>query len=91
MPDRSTLERSSATSRASVRGQVLDQANEADGAITVIKAHCAAVDRSKRTTATSSRRRRGRGTYSMTFASFSAVPAAEQQKILATHGKKHEE
>ena len=29
--------------------------------------------------------------YSMKFASFAAVPASEQQKVLATHGKKHEE
>ena len=72
------------------RGQVLDQANEADGAITVIKANVplSTVQTYHRDLKSQTA---GEGHYSMRFSSFAAVPAAEQQKILTTHGKKHDE
>lgn len=64
------------------RGQVVDQWNEADGAITAIKAHVPLAtiltyhrDLKSQTA--------GEGYYSMKFDHYSQVPAGEQQKVLA--------
>jgi elongation factor G len=72
------------------RGHVLDQASEADGAITIIKAEAplALVQTYHRDLKSQTA---GEGTYSMAFSRFAPVPAAEQQKILAAKGKKHED
>lgn len=70
------------------RGHVQDQANEADGAITIITAEVPLSTMQtyfrdlKSQTA-------GEGSFTMEFAHHAAVPASEQQKILATEGKKH--
>jgi elongation factor G len=70
------------------RGQVVDQWNEADGALTVIKAHAPLA-----TLMTYQRdlksQTAGEGSFQMKLADYAAVPAAEQAKILAQIGKKH--
>ncbi len=70
------------------RGHVVDQSNEAGGAITVIKAEVplATVQTYHRDLKSQTA---GEGTYSMVFKHFAALPAIEQQKILATAGKQH--
>ncbi|MCE9593360.1 MAG: elongation factor G [Planctomycetes bacterium] len=72
------------------RGHVVDQWNEADGAITVIKAHAPLS-----TVLTYQRELKsqtsGEGSYSMTLHDYSPVPANEQAKILAQFSHKHEE
>ena len=72
------------------RGHVIDQGNEADGAITVIKAEVplATVMTYHRDLKSQTA---GEGSYDMKLAHFSQVPAAEQQKVLAQYGKRHEE
>lgn len=72
------------------RGHVVDQSIEADGAITVIKAQVPKLlmqtyhrDLKSQTA--------GEGSYSMTFAHFGAVPAAEQAKILAAAGRQQKD
>jgi elongation factor G len=69
------------------RGQVMDQASEADGAITVIKA-----DVPLSTMQTYHRdlksQTSGEGNYSMSFRNYAPVPSNEQDKILKTQGKK---
>ncbi|MCP3916948.1 MAG: elongation factor G [bacterium] len=72
------------------RGHVLDQGNEDGGAITVIEADVPLAlmqtyfrDLKSQTA--------GEGQFSMEFTRFAAVPSAEQAKILAAIGKKHEE
>ncbi|MEW6073925.1 MAG: elongation factor G [Planctomycetota bacterium] len=72
------------------RGTVVDQSSEADGAITVIKVHAplATVQTYHRDLKSQTA---GEGSYSMAFHTYARVPAAEQQKILATQGKRVEE
>ncbi|MEM7307741.1 MAG: elongation factor G [Planctomycetota bacterium] len=72
------------------RGQVVDQQSEADGAITVIQAHVplATVQTYHRDLKSITA---GEGSYAMTEDHYAAVPANEQQKIIAEFGKKHEE
>ncbi len=72
------------------RGQVVDQWNENDGAVTVIKAHAPL------STVLSYQRdlksqTAGEGSYSMRFFDHAQVPHGEQQRILAQIGKKHGE
>lgn len=72
------------------RGQVIDQWNEADGALTVIKALAplSTVQTYQRELKSQTA---GEGSFAMTLHDYSAVPANEQQKILAQFGHKHEE
>ena len=72
------------------RGHVVDQSSEADGAVTVIKAHVplATVQTYHRDLKSMTA---GEGTYTMEPDHYAVVPAQEQQKILAEFGKKHEE
>jgi elongation factor G len=72
------------------RGQVMDQWNEADGAITVIKAHVplSTVQTYQRELKSQTA---GEGSFAMTLVDYQPVPAMEQQKILAQFGHKHEE
>ncbi len=72
------------------RGHVLDQTTEEGGAITVITTEVPLGmmqtyhrDLKSQTA--------GEGTYTMEFSKFAPMPAAEQQKVLAAVGKKHEE
>lgn len=72
------------------RGQVLDQASEEGGAITVIRA-----DVPLATMQTYHRdlksQTAGEGSYSVEFSRYAAIPSAEQVKILAEVGKKRQE
>jgi elongation factor G len=72
------------------RGQVIDQGNEADGAVTVIKAQVPLA-----TVLTYHRdlksQTAGEGNFTMRLAHYAQVPANEQQKVLQQYGKKHEE
>jgi elongation factor G len=72
------------------RGHVVDQGNEADGAVTVIKAEVPLA-----TVLTYHRdlksQTAGEGSYSMRLAHYAQVPMSEQQKVLQQYGKKHEE
>jgi elongation factor G len=72
------------------RGQVIDQGNEADGAVTVIKAQVPLA-----TVLTYHRdlksQTAGEGNFTMKLAHYAQVPANEQQKVLQQYGKKHEE
>jgi elongation factor G len=72
------------------RGHVVDQGNEADGAVTVIKAEVPLA-----TVLTYHRdlksQTAGEGSYSMKLAHYAQVPMNEQQKVLQQYGKKHEE
>lgn len=72
------------------RGHVLDQWTEADGAITVVKAHVplSTVQTYHRDLKSQTA---GEGTYSMTEVDFARMPAAEQQKVIADAGKRHAE
>ncbi len=72
------------------RGQVVDQASEAEGSITVIQAKVPLAtiltyhrDLKSQTA--------GEGSYTMELDHYAAVPAQEQQRILAEFGKKVEE
>lgn len=72
------------------RGQVVDQSSEADGSVTVIKAHVplATLQTYHRDLKSQTA---GEGSYTMDLDHYAAVPANEQQKILAEFGKKVEE
>jgi elongation factor G len=72
------------------RGQVIDQWTDADGAITVIKAHAplATVITYQRDLKSQTS---GEGSFTMSLVDYQPVPAQEQARILATHGKKHHE
>ena len=72
------------------RGHVLDQWNEADGAITVIKASCplATVQTYQRDLKSLTA---GEGSFTLDVVDYAPVPPQEQEKILAAGGKKHEE
>jgi elongation factor G len=72
------------------RGHVLDQWNEADGAVTVIKAHAplATVQTYQRDLKSQTA---GEGSYSMEMVDYAALPPQEQQKILTASSKKHDE
>lgn len=72
------------------RGHVVDQGNDGDGAVTVIKAEVPLAtmlsyhrDLKSQTA--------GEGSFSMKLAHYSHVPANEQVRVLAQYGKKHEE
>jgi elongation factor G len=72
------------------RGQVIDQWNEADGALTVIKAHAplSTVQTYQRDLKSQTA---GEGSFTMALFDYAAVPGSEQQKILAQFGHKQEE
>ena len=72
------------------RGTVIDQSSEADGAITVIRAHVplATIQTYHRDLKSLTA---GEGTYSIELENYQRVPAVEQQKIIAAHGKRAEE
>lgn len=69
------------------RGQVLDQASESDGAVTVIKAEVplSTIQTYHRDLKSLTS---GEGSYSMAFRSYAPVPATEQERILKTQGKR---
>jgi elongation factor G len=71
------------------RGHVTDQWNEADGSITVIKAHCplSTVQTYQRDLKSQTA---GEGSFSMRVIDYAAVPPLEQERILAQAGKKHD-
>jgi elongation factor G len=71
------------------RGHVIDQWNEANGAITVIKAHAplSTVQTYHRDLKSQTA---GEGSYSLQFSDYAIVPALEQTKILAERGKRRE-
>ena len=72
------------------RGHVLDQASEADGTITIIKA-----DVPLSTMMTYHRdlksQTSGEGFYLMSFSDYAAMPSLEQEKVLKQEGRHHEE
>jgi elongation factor G len=72
------------------RGHVVDQWNEGDGSITVIKAHAplSTVQTYQRDLKSQTA---GEGTFTMSFHDYAQVPSNEQQKILAQIGKMHGE
>ncbi len=72
------------------RGHVLDQSNEEDGKITVIVAEAplSLVQTYHRDLKSQTA---GEGSYSMEFARFSPMPAAEQARVLAAEAKHHED
>ena len=72
------------------RGHVVDQGNEADGAVTIIKAQVplATVQTYHRDLKSQTA---GEGSYTMKLSHYAQVPAVEQQKVLAQYGKKHAE
>jgi elongation factor G len=72
------------------RGHVIDQSSEDDGAITVIRAHVplSMIQTYHRDLKSMTA---GEGSYTMAHDHYGAVPAQEQQKIIAEFGKKHEE
>jgi elongation factor G len=72
------------------RGHVLDQASEEDGAITVIIAEVplSMIQTYHRDLKSQTA---GEGAFTMSFERFAPMPAAEQQKVMANIGKKHEE
>ncbi|MFT5050400.1 MAG: elongation factor G [Chlamydiales bacterium] len=72
------------------RGHVVDQANEEGGAITIITATVplAMVQTYHRDLKSQTA---GEGSFSMKFSAYAPMPAGEQQKILATRGKHHDD
>jgi len=72
------------------RGQVVDQDNEDGGSVTIIKAHAplSAVLTYHRDLKSQSA---GEGSYTMKLSHYAQVPMAEQQKVLAQYGKKHDD
>ena len=72
------------------RGQVVDQQSEAEGAITVIKAHVplATIQTYHRDLKSITA---GEGTFAMEQDHYAPVPSNEQQKIISDFGKKVEE
>jgi elongation factor G len=71
------------------RAHVLDQWTEGEGRTTVIKAHAplSAIQTYQRDLKSLTA---GEGVYSVALADYSPVPAAEQQRLLAQIGRKHE-
>lgn len=71
------------------RAHVLDQWTEGEGRTTVIKAHAplSAIQTYQRDLKSQTA---GEGVYTVTLADYSPVPAAEQQRLLAQIGRKHE-
>ena len=69
------------------RGHVLDQWNEADGKVTVVKAHVplAQVQTYHRDLKSQTA---GEGFFLMSFADYAPVPGGEQARVLAEYGKK---
>ena len=69
---------------------MIDQDNEADGAVTIIKAQAplATMQNYHRDLKSQTA---GEGSYSMKLSHYAQVPAVEQQKVLAQYGKKHAE
>jgi len=69
------------------RGQVLDQGNEADGAVTVIRAQAplATIQTYHRDLKSQTA---GEGSYTMRPSHYAQVPPTEQQRVLAQIGKK---
>jgi len=72
------------------RGHVVDQGNEADGAVTIIKAQVplSTVQTYHRDLKSQTA---GEGSYTMKLSHYAQVPPVEQQKVLAQFGKKHAE
>ncbi len=72
------------------RGQVVDQSSEADGAVTIIKAHVplATMQTYHRDLKSQTS---GEGSYTMTLDHYAQVPVGEQQKIIAEYGRKDED
>lgn len=72
------------------RGHVLDQQAEAGGAITMIKAEVplATMQTYHRDLKSQTS---GEGSFAMGFASYAAVPPAEQSRVLASEGREHED
>lgn len=72
------------------RGHVVDQASEADGAVTIIKAEVplATMQTYHRDLKSQTS---GEGTYAMGFASYQAVPRDEQQRVLKEQAREEEE
>jgi elongation factor G len=72
------------------RAHVVDQWNEADGAITVVKAHVplSTVQTYQRDLKSQTA---GEGNYSLRFHDYQPMPAGEQTKVLAKIGRKHTE
>jgi elongation factor G len=72
------------------RAHVVDQWNEADGAITVVKAHVplSTVQTYQRDLKSQTA---GEGSYSLKFHDYQPMPAGEQTKVLAKIGRKHAE
>jgi len=70
------------------RGHVVDQGNEADGAVTIIKATVplSTVQTYFRDLKSQTA---GEGSYTMRLSHYAQVPLIEQQKVLAQFGKKH--
>ncbi len=70
------------------RGHVFDQWTEADGSITVVKAHAplSTVQTYHRDLKSQTA---GEGAYTMTHVRYAQMPAAEQQKVLAAASKQH--
>jgi elongation factor G len=71
------------------RGHVIDQWNEDDGAVTVIKAHCplSTVQTYQRDLKSQTA---GEGSFTLEVIDYAPVPPQEQEKILAQAGKRHE-
>ena len=67
---------------------VLDQWTEADGAITVVKAH-ATLSTIQTYHRDLKSQTAGEGTYTMQQVDYAQMPAAEQKKVLADSGKQH--
>ena len=70
------------------RGHVIDQGNEADGSVTIIKATVplSTVQTYHRDLKSQTA---GEGSYTMKLSHYAQVPLVEQQKVLAQFGKKH--
>lgn len=71
------------------RGHVLDQTSEADGALTIIKAHVplSTVQTYQRDLKSQTA---GEGSYTMAFHDYAPMPAAEQAKAITEAGQKHD-
>jgi elongation factor G len=72
------------------RGTVIDQTTEADGAITVVKAHAPLATMQTYLRDLKSQTA-GEGSFAMSLDRYARVPANEQQRIIADAGKKAEE
>jgi elongation factor G len=72
------------------RAHVVDQWTEADGGVTVIKAHVP-LSTSQTYQRDLKSQTAGEGSYSMVFHDYQPMPAGEQAKVLAKIGRKHAE